>query len=508
MDASASPAADDNPRHDRIDRAAGRRAWRAEARAMLMLAWPLALTNLSQHALALTDTLILGWLSTESLAAASLGANLYWAVMAAPLGTAFAAGPMLAQARGAGRLPGGAGRGWVRQMRRGARSALWAALALLAPSLLVLWYAEPLLLATGQQPALAALAGTYLRAMMWGLPFFCGFVVLRGFLAAMERPGPALFVAGVGIAVNALLCWLLVFGAFGWPGLGILGAGIGSALANAAMLAGLLGVMARDRVLGRFRILGRFWRPDLAKLAEVVRLGLPISGTMLLEIGVFSAAAIAMGWFGAAAVAAHAVALQTAGMTFMVPLGLGQAATARVGLFTGALRPAEAARAGWVAIGLGAGFMAAMALLLVLAARPIAAGFLGAGDAGAAEAAALAAMLLTIAGVFQLADGVQVVAAGALRGLKDTRVPMLLAALGYWGIGMPVGLLLAWSAGLGPVGLWIGLAAGLGGVALLMLRRWRLLSRASVARASMAPASMAPASMANASLDREAPARA
>ena len=455
-----------------------RPGWWTEARATLALAWPLALTNLSQHALALTDTVILGWLSTEALAAGTLAANLYWAVMAAPLGTAFAAGPMLAQARGAGRLPGGAGRGWVRQMRRGARSALWAALALLLPSMLLLWFAEPLLLALGQEPHLAALAGTYLRAMMWGLPSFCGFIVLRGFLAAMERPAPALWVAGFGIGLNGVLCWLLVFGAFGWPGLGILGAGIASALANAAMLAGLLGLMARDRVLGRFRLLGRFWRPDPAKLAEVVRLGLPISGSMLLEIGVFSAAAIAMGWFGAVAVAAHAVALQTAGMTFMIPLGIGQAATARVGLFAGAAEPRAAARAGWVAIGLGAGFMLATALLLLLAAAPIARGFLGAGDAQAAGAAALGATLLGIAGVFQLADGVQAVAAGALRGLKDTRVPMLLAALGYWGIGMPVGLFLAWQAELGPVGLWIGLAVGLGCVALLMLRRWRGLSRA------------------------------
>jgi sugar phosphate permease len=159
-----------------------------------------------------------------------------------------------------------------------------------------------------------------------------------------------------------------------------------------------------------------------------------------------------------------------------------------VGLFAGAGLPRDAARAGWVAIGLGAGFMAAMALLLVLGGGAIARGFLGAGDAAAAEAAALATLLLTIAGVFQLADGVQAVAGGALRGLKDTRVPMLLAALGYWGLGMPVGLVLAAWLGLGPVGLWIGLAAGLGGVAVLMLRRWGRLSGASLASAAVAGA--------------------
>lgn len=445
-------------------------------RATIGLAWPLALTNLSQHALAITDALVLGWLSTGSLAAATLGANLYWALMAPALGTALAAGPILAQARGVGQRRAGAGRGWVREMRRGARSSLVGALILLVPSMLVLWQGEALLLLLGQDAALAAAAGAYLRAMMWGLIPFCGFVVLRGFLAAMERPGPALWITGAAIGVNALLDWVLVFGAFGWPGLGVVGAGLASTLANTFMLGGLLVLVARDRRLGRFRLLGRFWRQDPERLREVFRIGLPISGQMLLEIGVFSAAALAMGGFGAVAVAAHAIALQVAAMTFMVPMGIGQAATARVGMLAGAGDAAGATRAGWAAILLGAGFMAAMAALLVLAARPVAWAFLDPADPHAAAAAALGAVLLTIAGIFQLADGVQAVAAGALRGLKDTRVPMLFAALGYWGLGMPIGVGLAFWGGAGPPGLWVGLASGLAIVAGLMLARWRRLS--------------------------------
>jgi MATE family multidrug resistance protein len=175
----------------------------------------------------------------------------------------------------------------------------------------------------------------------------------------------------------------------------------------------------------------------------------------------------------------------------MVPMGIGQAATARVGLLAGAGDLAGARRAGWVAIGLGGGFMAAMAVLLLLAARPLAWAFLDPGDIHAAAAAALGATLLTVAGVFQLADGLQAVAAGALRGLKDTRVPMLLAALGYWGIGMPVGVGLAfwgmpgWAAGLGPLGLWLGLAAGIGIVSLLMLGRWSRLSHSAPAEGAV-----------------------
>ncbi len=453
--------------------------WWDEAWATIGLAWPLALTNLSQHAMAATHALILGWFSTEALASGTLGANLYWLMMAPALGVAFAAAPVMAQARGMGQRRGGAARGWVREMRRGARSALVATFILLIPSLLLLWHGEAVLLALGQEPALAAGAGAYLRAMMWGLVPFSGFIVLRGFLAAMDRPGPALWVTGAAVIVNAPLAWLLVFGAYGWPGLGVVGAGLASALADLLMLGALLVLIARDRRLRRFRLLGRFWRIDWPRLREVFRIGLPISGQMLMEVGVFSAAALAMGWFGAVAVAAHAIALQVSALSFMVPMGIGQAATARVGIMAGRGDAAGAWRAGWVAIGLGAGFMLVMAALFVLGARPIAWAFLDVAEPQAAAVAAMAAGLLTIAGLFQLTDGVQVVAAGALRGLKDTQVPMLMAALGYWGVGMPVGLGLAVWAGVGPAGIWLGLAAGVGLVAGLLLLRWRRLSVAS-----------------------------
>ncbi|MBL6458291.1 MATE family efflux transporter [Belnapia sp. T6] len=462
--------------------------WWAEARATLALAWPLALTNLSQHAMAATDALILGWFSTEALAAGTLGANLYWLMMAPALGTGFAAAPVMAQARGMGQRRGGAGRGWMRELRRGARSALVATLILLLPSLLVLWQGESILRLMGQEPALARDAGAFLRAMMWGLIPFSAFIVLRGFLAAMDRPGPALWVTGAAVVANAPLCWLLVFGAFGWEGMGVAGAGLASALADLLMLLALLVLIARDRRLRRFRLLGRFWRIDWPRLVEVFRIGLPISGQMLMEIGVFSAAALAMGWFGATAVAAHAIALQVAALSFMVPMGIGQAATARVGMMAGRGDAAGAWQAGWVAIGLGAGFMLAMATLFMLAARPIAWAFLDAREDGAAAVAALGAGLLTIAGLFQLGDGVQAVAAGALRGLKDTKVPMLLAALGYWGIGMPVGVGLAVAAKMGPAGLWLGLAAGVSLVAGMLLLRWRRLSEASRDRKALAGA--------------------
>ncbi len=440
-----------------------------ETRALFALALPLALTNLSQMAMALTDALILGRLSTEALAAVTLGANLAWALLAPAFGLALAAAPMLAQSRGAGTRAGGLGRGWVREMRRDARQALWAVGLVMLPCFAVLWHTDGLLVLVGQDPALAALAGEYVRPMMLGFPAFCLFIILRGFLAAMAKPNAALWIAAAGVVVNGMLCWGLVFGL----GQGVFGAGVATVVAQVFMAAALVWLIRRDRVLRRFRLLGRFWRIDTARLAEVFRVGLPIAAQMMLEIGVFSAALIVVGWFGAASIAAHAIGIQLASFTFMVPMGIGQAATSRVGVFAGAGAMAAASLAGWVAIAFGAGFMALMALMLIVFAEPLAWGFLDPQDAEAREAVGIAATLLMIAGVFQLADGVQAVAAGALRGLKDTQVPMLLAALGYWGIGLPLGVALALWAGLEARGVWWGLAAGLAIVAVLMLRRWR-----------------------------------
>ncbi|MGG5819598.1 MATE family efflux transporter [Falsiroseomonas sp. HW251] len=439
--------------------------WRAEFRATLLLAWPLVLTNLSQFALTLTDTIFLGHVGTQELAAATLGMNLVFAAIAPCFGLATAAAATTAQTRGRGP-------GFVRGMRRDVRAALWATALSLVPFTLAMWQAEAILLALGQDPVLAALAGQYVRALLVGEPFFLGFVVLRGFLAAEQRPGPAMAMAGLGIALNVPLNAWLIFGGLGLPPLGVVGAGLASSSANAVMLLGLLAVMARDRRLRRFRILGRFWRPDMARLRETVAVGLPIAGSMLLEIGIFASAALLMGWLDATSIAAHAIAVQCATVTFMVPMGIGQAATARVGLAAGAGDAQGAARAGWAAIALGVGFMAGAAVALIGWGEAIARLFLDAGRADAAGTAALAATLLVVAGLFQLADGVQAVASGALRGLKDTTVPMLLTGIGYWVVGLPLGLVLAFPMGLGAVGIWVGLAAGVMMVAVLLMLRW------------------------------------
>lgn len=438
---------------------------------MLALAWPIALTNLSQMALLLTDTVMLGHYSAAALAASTLGGNLYWLAMPVVFGLSMAAAPMLAQARGRKRRH-------VGEMRRTVRQGFWAITIATIPALALLWQAGVLLRAIGLDAALAGDAETFLRALMWGLLPFGWFMVLRAHLAALERPKPAMVVAAVAILFNALCDWLLIFGHAGFPELGIAGAGWANTLSNTLMFASLAAWMAIDRRLRRFRLAGHFWRADWPRFRELFRIGLPISAMMAFETGVFSMSALLMGYFGAAALAAHAIALQVTALTFMVPMGLSQAATARVGLAAGAGAHRAVVRAGWCAIGLALAFMLASAALLLTLPAAIAGLFLDAAEPGAGAVLGLAPGFLMLAGLFQVFDGTQVAAAGALRGIKDTRVPMLIAALGYWGIGLPAGAVLGFAAGWQGLGLWAGLAAGLAAVALLLVWRWqRLLHR-------------------------------
>jgi MATE family multidrug resistance protein len=446
-------------------RAAAGGAWLAEIRATVALAWPIALTNLSQMAMGITDAAMLGNYDAVALAASAIGLALYWSVAIAGLGLAFGTAPLMAQALGRRRHA-------VRDVRRSARMGLWATAGFALPASLVLWQAEAILLALGQEPRIAALGGVYVRTLLPGLLPFWWFMVLRSFVSALERPKPALVATVIAIPLNGLLDWLFIFGRFGLPELGIVGAGLASAASMTAMMALLLGVCVTDRQFRRYALLGRLWRLDRVRMAELLRVSLPIVGALLFEVMVFNAAVLLVGWIDAVSVAAHAIAIQCASLTFMVPMGISQAATVRVGLAAGARDRDGVGRAGWTALALGGSFMGAMALVFVSIPRPIVALFLDPALPAAGEVAALGSRLLMVAGLFQVVDGVQVIGAGALRGLKDTRVPMLFAGLGYWVLGLPFGAALAFGAGLGAIGIWFGLAFGLAVVAVLLVLRW------------------------------------
>lgn len=444
--------------------------WAAEARATLSLGWPIILTNLAQMAIMTTDIVMMGWLGPEALAAGVLGANLMYAVFMFGMGLGSAAAPIMAQA--IGRDPGD-----VADVRRTVGAGLWATGAFALVVWLVCWNGGALFHAMGQEPRLADLAGDYLRAMLWGAMPALWFIVLRSFVSALERPRPAAVVTVLAILLNAAADYVLMFGHLGFPAMGVVGAGVASSLTNLFMFAALLAACLADRGFRRYRLLSGLARPDAARLRELWTVGAPVGLSMSFETWVFNAGAFLMGAFGAVALAAHAIALQVAAITFMVPMGLSQAATVRVGLAEGRGDPGGVGRAGWCAIAIGLGFMACTAAAMLLAPGAIIGLFLDTADPANAEVLPLAALLLALAGVFQLVDGGQVLGAGALRGLKDTRVPMAIAAFGYWVLGLPVGAALAFWAGLGPAGIWIGFVTGLGSVAVMMLVRWALRAR-------------------------------
>jgi MATE family multidrug resistance protein len=439
--------------------------WRTEVRATLALAWPLILANLTMQLIQATDVVLMGWLGPRQLAASALGLNLTFAFTLLGMGMITAAAPMMATALGRRSSA-------VRDVRRSFRQALWLAALLSLIFWPILWNAEPLILALGQQPELARDAGIFLHGYMWTIFPFLLFQAMRHFLSALERPRWITAISALGILANALVSWSLIFGKFGLPALGIFGGGLGSSIVWWLLAAAMAAVILRDRQFRRFHLFGNWWRPDAARFRRVIAVGLPIGMTMAFEGAVFGAAAYLMGLIDADSIAAHAVALQIAAITFMVPLGVGQAATIRVGLALGRDDQAGIGRAGWTAFVIGVGFMGLMAVAMWLWPRPLITLFLADVPANA-RVIALAVSFLIVAAVFQIVDGAQVVGAGMLRGLHDTKVPMLFALVGYWVIGIGVGVWLAFDRGWQGVGIWIGLAAGLAFVALLMLDRWR-----------------------------------
>lgn len=439
--------------------------WRPEIKATLLLAYPLVLTNVAQALIHATDVALLGRLGRDTLAASQLGINIYTAFLIFGAGLVTAAAPMMARERG--RFVHS-----VRDIRRTARQTAWAALALCIPFWLILWQTGAILVAMGQDPVLAAGAQDLVRTLMWGLFPYLLFVVLRSFVSALERPGWALLIALAAVVMNLAVNSLLIFGLGPVPPLGLAGAGIGSSITNAAMFLGLAAVTMRDRRFRRYRLFGRWWRADWPRFRQVWALGLPIAVTLSLEVTVFSAAVFLMGLIGTDELAAHGIAIQIAALSFMVPLGLSQAVTVRVGLAHGRADPEGVGRAGWTSYALGVGFMGAMALLLLFAPRLLISAFVGLDDPSFAAAIPLAVTFLGVAALFQVVDGAQAVAAGMLRGLQDTTVPMVYALVGYWGIGLSVGAWLAFRGGLGGLGIWIGLATGLAVVSVLMTARW------------------------------------
>jgi multidrug resistance protein, MATE family len=444
-----------------------RAVWRAEIIETVKLAWPIALTQLGQIAMMTTDLALIGRLGDDAIAAVSLAHLILFFGFVLGMGPVSAVAPLAAQAFGA-REP--------RMVRRALRVGLWAAVMLGVPINLAQLWGEDILIAVGQSSATAALAARYLAGLAWSMiPAWC-FIALRNFMGAVNHPEPALWVTLAAIPVNGLLAYALIHGALGMPRLDLLGAGLATTLVNVAMCTAVIWICYSCRPFKKYRVLGRFWRADWELMRKLIAIGLPISGALTLEWGLFSSAALLIGWIGTTALAAHQIASQVATILFMVPFGISLAATVRVGHAVGRRDPVATRRAGFGAIALGAAFMVVMTVVVAALRDAIPLLFLGSHAPGDAAVARLAATLLLIGASFFVTDGVQTIAAGALRGLNDTRVPMLFAAISFWLIGFTCAWGLAFPAGLGAVGIWIGFSIAVATFAALLVARFHVLT--------------------------------
>jgi putative MATE family efflux protein len=443
---------------------------RAELGALLGLAGPLVGANLLQMAIAAVDVIFVARLGPVDLAAATLAVFAFNLLMYAIIGLTSAAAPLIAAEIGRRSHA-------VREVRRSFRMALWVGAVAAVPMLLILAHGETLLLAAGQDAEVARRAGSFLDVILIALPLGAFAGVMRTTAAALGRPGWAFVVTAAALAVDIVANWALVFGHLGAPALGLVGSALASVLAIALMALAYVAIFFLDPRLRRYRLFGRWWRTEWPRFREVVRIGLPIMLTWIAEGSLFGGAAILMGLIGVNEVAAHAVALNIAAVAFQFPFGIAQAATIRVGLAFGAGDRAWIAQAGRVALTVGIGVMAVTAAIMWVAPHPLIAAYIDPALPQNAAVAALALRFLAVAAVFQLVDGAQAVAAGVLRGLQDTRVPMIVAASGYWIGGFGTAILLGFYTPLAGVGIWWGLAAGLAIVSVLLLWRWQARDR-------------------------------
>lgn len=436
--------------------------WRGEADAMVRLSFPLALTQLALVAIVTTDVIMTGWLGAEALAAGALAGHYLWIFDFFAFGLLGAVAPILSQHLGARR---------VRMVRPTVRQGCWTAIIIALPSAVMIWHAGSVLVFLGQDADLSGAGQSYLRYMVIGLlPGFWN-IVLSDFLIAHARPRATLVISVAGIGVNGLADYAFMFGHFGFPAMGLVGAGIASAIVKTLMFLATLVFVLTDRRLRRYRLFGYFWRPDWPRLREIVTVGVPIAMTEMAEGGTVLVASLLMGLISIDALAAHGAIVQCIVVVIIVPIGLMQAASVRVGRAVGAGNYQAANRAGLIAIGLGFIYTLVIAAGFLLFGDVIVGMYLDDSVAENRLEASLAASFLVIGAVFLVADSAQIVTRGALMGLKDTQVPMCFA-LGSYGLSLPAAGLFAVYLGYGGQAVWLCMLVSASVLAALLIRRF------------------------------------
>jgi MATE family, multidrug efflux pump len=438
-------------------------SWSGHIRATFALGLPLIGSNLAQMLTNTTDVVMLGWYGVEELAATVLATQLYFVLFIVGAGFAFAVMPMVANALGADD---------EFTVRRSVRMGLWISVIYGAAAMIPLWYLEPILLFLGQKPALTVLAGDYMRIAQWGMFPMILIMLMKSYLSALERAQVVLWATVAGALANGVFNYMLIFGNWGAPELGVEGAAISSVLTLSLSFTFLVVYAGKLRELKKYTLFQRLWNPDWPAFGAVFRLGWPIGLTMLAESGLFAATSLMLGWVGTMQLATHGIVIQIASLSFMIPLGLSNVATIRVGRALGRGDATGLWRASVVVLAVALTFsFLAVAVFLSLP-RTLIGLFLDSGDADYPRILNYGVGLLMAAAAFQVADSMQVVAMGLLRGIRDTAGPMVLAVVSYWIIGMPVayvfGFYLAW----GGVGVWSGLVVGLSLAAITMMSRY------------------------------------
>ncbi len=436
------------------------------ARAILALGLPLTGSHLAQFAIHLTDAVMLGWYSVEALAAQVLGGMFYFVLFIAGSGFAWAVVPMVAAAQASGDEV---------QVRRVTRMSMWATLGFGIAAMPLMIWSEPIFLRLGQQAQTAHLASQYLQIAGWGLIPALMVMVLKSYLSALERMQVILWMTIAAVGVNIIINNALIFGNWGFPEMGIEGAAVASLMVNIASVVVLVVYVARS--LPEHAMFQRLWRPDWEALGAVFRLGWPISITSLSESGLFAASSLMMGWLGTIQLAAHGIAIQVTSTVFMIHVGLSNAATIRAGQAMGRKDGTGLRNGAKVAI-LMAGLVAMSAVILFLVQPQTLIGlFMRANEPNREAVIVIGVGLLAAAALFQVVDAMQIMALSLLRGMQDTRAPMVIAMISYWLIGIPVSYVLGFTFGMGGIGIWLGLAVGLGLAAVLLM--WRFWTRSA-----------------------------
>jgi multidrug resistance protein, MATE family len=451
--------------HPEVSHAPLKALARLEFKALTSLALPMIVTQLSQMGMGVADAIMAGRVSPADLAGVALGGNLFWPLMLFMSGVIMALTPAVSQLHGARREA---------EVAAVVRQALWLALVGGGIAFLLLGYSEAALVFVGVDPAAIPIAVDYINALRWGMPPVLGYFTLRYLCEGMSWTTPAMAIALVALVLKVPLNLLFIHGAFGYPGLGGAGCGWSSALVMWFELAAMLVVVSATR-MRRIGLFSSFSRPDPREIMRLVRLGLPIGATMFFEMAIFSLMTLLIGRLGVDAVAAHQIASNVGGITYMIPMSVGMAATIRVGFNVGAGNLVRARVAGTVAIGSSVLFalLAASLVLLFRDAIPL----LYTNDPGVLK---VATQLLLLIAIYQLFDDGQATIIGVLRGYKDTRIPLIVTLLAYWAFSLPVGAVLGFGFGtpaLGVSGFWLGLILGLVLVAIVLGARFVWLSR-------------------------------